>query len=1155
MSNFFENQSLSINQRRNARLNEYFAVVGLPDGPLLLSDPPLNAPDLAPMGNEPASAIAITVTEGRGKGGGGGGGVVVHVRDARQDQMDDGRARMGTGASGVSPARVKAAVGAGVSPSKGADASSSSSSSNNTASTAELNSSNHTMTTESAGDAADKALSALSASLSPSRQQQRQQAKAGSTSTATITTPPPTAAAVTVPPTRPLSPLAVRPTLPPRRRSYGSCELGMVRATSDAQGMDGPLHARFRARVLHRFPAYDHEGDGCAFPANLPLFCLPGGLKLARENTLPTFFTFVHTRANGQHMFGYCLCLHEPLGKRHRRELQELVDTHNKAGFLAGVGQGRGNDDPPGPWTGPLDPEQEVYAPKCLCLLSTWPHFGPFREWLLNLYRISLSPFQIPLERYISNFVLEHVLKFLFCPLLLLCVAQVLYNMGNTTITFACPPPNKPVAWGSVPFDPLFQCLSHENILTLFSCLLLERSILLKSSQLSLLTPCAEVLALVLYPLSWSHVYIPVLPEALLGVLAAPMPFLIGVHRSFVEDTGMDVAPYVVQVDLDNDVVEIGFDAPMPGLPPKRRAKLLAKLGECAQLAHCRTPDYREAVMQKSDLAFSMAVRPCDFDEDELDTPPPDWDAVREAFLRFFVAMLAGYRRCLVYPTKVNPNPARLFNVEDYLDKLERDSRPFAEAMCDTQAFQNFIDARIQPEAGDLDVVFFDACIAARHNRSLLHVTKKSDANFLRPETFVKAKTVFALTPDTTGLDMTAPPRSHERFPSLSHALYPIPRDIPSLSNPTNHDTGGASKGRRSSGGGGGNGGSNGSSSSGTSAFAKYFGGSSRKGDSDGNGWMGGGGGGGAGAPGSGGKRGSTSLVGGRGVFTRGASSRGSDDDWNPLSAEATVFAIFIIGFCATIGVDPPVASKRGRGGMISAKSSWSGEPPSSPRVVGDDDDAIAATAEVGSATTQEPAPPEEVSVANAAAAAAAVAAASPADATEEAESSDVPVAEGAPESTPPPAADRIPLISQSASTEVDATTTSPRERDEQQQPQQQQQQQGQDRSKEDGSSRDTPTSVCTWESGSATISSSTSSSATGTTEPAKSPSCSDAGGSLSPTIASTGVRRGGVSPAAEEPAEGRATATVEAKGNFYCGGGGEIGAVAAGRFSDDTSS
>ncbi|CAN0370888.1 unnamed protein product, partial [Discosporangium mesarthrocarpum] len=58
-----------------------------------------------------------------------------------------------------------------------------------------------------------------------------------------------------------------------------------------------------------------------------------------------------------------------------------------------------------------------------------------------------------------------------------------------------------------------------------------NRSVLLKSSQISLLTTCAEVLALLLYPLCWSHVYIPVLPESLMGVLAAPMPFLMGVHR------------------------------------------------------------------------------------------------------------------------------------------------------------------------------------------------------------------------------------------------------------------------------------------------------------------------------------------------------------------------------------------------------------------------------------------------------------------------------------------------------------------------------------------------------------------------------------------------------------------------------------------------
>ena len=59
--------------------------------------------------------------------------------------------------------------------------------------------------------------------------------------------------------------------------------------------------------------------------------------------------------------------------------------------------------------------------------------------------------------------------------------------------------------------------------------------------------------------------------------------------------------------------------------------------------------------------------------------------------MSFFVALLSGYRRFLVYPTKGNPNPARLFSVEDYLDKLERDSRPFAELLCGSQVGRKYL--------------------------------------------------------------------------------------------------------------------------------------------------------------------------------------------------------------------------------------------------------------------------------------------------------------------------------------------------------------------------------------------------------------------------------------------------------------------------------
>ena len=39
-----------------------------------------------------------------------------------------------------------------------------------------------------------------------------------------------------------------------------------------------------------------------------------------------------------------------------------------------------------------------------------------------------------------------------------------------------------------------------------------------------------------LYPFEWQHIFIPLLPRALLSYICAPMPFLIGVHANDVEE-------------------------------------------------------------------------------------------------------------------------------------------------------------------------------------------------------------------------------------------------------------------------------------------------------------------------------------------------------------------------------------------------------------------------------------------------------------------------------------------------------------------------------------------------------------------------------------------------------------------------------------------
>jgi hypothetical protein len=90
--------------------------------------------------------------------------------------------------------------------------------------------------------------------------------------------------------------------------------------------------------------------------------------------------------------------------------------------------------------------------------------------------------------------------------------------MGETAVTFRCPAINTPHTWASFPLTDIFECLQLDNFLTLFCAVLAERQVVLVSSQYSLLTSCAEAVNSLLYPLRWSHVYIPILPRALLGI-------------------------------------------------------------------------------------------------------------------------------------------------------------------------------------------------------------------------------------------------------------------------------------------------------------------------------------------------------------------------------------------------------------------------------------------------------------------------------------------------------------------------------------------------------------------------------------------------------------------------------------------------------------
>lgn len=120
--------------------------------------------------------------------------------------------------------------------------------------------------------------------------------------------------------------------------------------------------------------------------------------------------------------------------------------------------------------------------------------------------------------------------------------------------------------------------MSLSNIVLLFEMIIAEQKIILVSSHLAMLSLVSECLIIWMFPFYWHHILIPVLPARLLGYLQAPVPYIIGVHRNYVDNTQMgEMGPSdAVLVDIDNDTITTTANS--PSIPFKERKKLFERL-------------------------------------------------------------------------------------------------------------------------------------------------------------------------------------------------------------------------------------------------------------------------------------------------------------------------------------------------------------------------------------------------------------------------------------------------------------------------------------------------------------------------------------------------------------------------------------------------
>ncbi|KAI5273992.1 Denn Domain-Containing Protein 2A [Manis pentadactyla] len=222
-----------------------------------------------------------------------------------------------------------------------------------------------------------------------------------------------------------------------------------------------------------------------------------------------------------------------------------------------------------------------------------------------------------------------------------------------------------------VDFESLFSSLSVRHLLCVFASLLLERRVIFIADKLSTLSKCCHAMVAVIYPFTWQHTYIPVLPPAMIDIVCSPTPFLIGLLTSSLPLLRELPLEEVLVVDLVNNRFLRQMDDEDSILPRKLQVAL------------------EHILEQRNDLASDQEEGPPDCKHGPQCSPLNE--LVSEAFVRFFVEIVGHYSLFLT----VGEREERTLQREAFRKAVSSKSlRRFLEVFMETQTFRGFIQER-----------------------------------------------------------------------------------------------------------------------------------------------------------------------------------------------------------------------------------------------------------------------------------------------------------------------------------------------------------------------------------------------------------------------------------------------------------------------------
>ncbi len=415
---------------------------------------------------------------------------------------------------------------------------------------------------------------------------------------------------------------------------------------------------------------------------------------LRSEREQPKFFVAGLTDINGRRHHCAVLSFSEAVAKEDLEAEQqsaadEELEEDNVTGDLGGGGpkssfasmklRSLPRHMVPGVSLPTLPHDALMFAPKCLVLVSRHDYPEVLRNCLSVIYTtyseclVGRGGERIKLETLVGN-----LLGSVHVPMGTGGgqIPQLRFSLGACDKLSLQPREHETVPATGTGVASLYAQLGIRNVLTLFCAAMVELKVLFYSKSFNRLTEACKALAAVLYPMRYSHVFIPVLPSSLLEVLATPTPFIIGVNS--VHEVEIADLLDVIKVDLDGGAITIPENMTVPMVPPDLLFKVQKEL---SAILH---PELSVADDAFARVEFEKKSQ-CVLDKE-----------LRAIMLRLMVHLLAGYRSCLRL-VRIHPKPYITFHKAAFLGLRGFCDSLFVRRLLDCMFFNTFVAERGPP--------------------------------------------------------------------------------------------------------------------------------------------------------------------------------------------------------------------------------------------------------------------------------------------------------------------------------------------------------------------------------------------------------------------------------------------------------------------------